>query len=47
MKVIDTGGYLKFLNCLAIALENHRFASLISVSDHLLKYVTYVTWHDK
>ena len=38
---------LYFWDCLVNAVENHRFASLISGSDHLLKYVTYVTWHNK
>ena len=36
-----------FWDCLANAVENHRFASLISGSDHLLKYVTYVRCHNK
>ena len=43
MKIFDTGGYFIFLDCLGNAAENHRFASLISGSDHLLKYETYVT----
>ena len=34
-----------FWVCLADAVENNRFASLILGSDHLLKYITYVTWH--
>ena len=34
MKIFDTGGYLIFCDCLANAVENHRFASLISGSDH-------------
>ena len=36
---------LYFWDCLANAVENCRFANLISGSNHLLKYVTYVTWH--
>ena len=47
MKIFDTGGYLTFWNCLAYAIKNHRFASLTSGSEYLLKYVTYVTWHNE
>ena len=43
MKKFDTGGYLTFLGLFANAVENHIFASLISGSDYLLKYVTYAT----
>ena len=46
MKIFDTGGYLTFLGH-ANAIENNRFASLTSGSEYLLKYVTYVTWHNK
>ena len=36
---------LYFWDGLANAIENCRFANLISGSNHLLKYVTYDTWH--
>ena len=36
---------LHFWHCLVNAMKNHAFASLTSGSEHLLKYVTYVTWH--
>ena len=45
MKIFDARGYLTFCHCLANAIKNHTFASLTSGSEHLLKYVTYVTWH--
>ena len=45
MKLFDARGYLTFCHCLANAIKNHIFASLKSGSEHLLKYVTYVTWH--
>ena len=38
---------LHFWDCLANAIKNHTFASLTSGSEHLLKYVTYVTWHNE
>ena len=38
---------LHFWHCLANAIKNHTFASLTSGSEHLLKYVTYVTWHNE
>ena len=44
MKIFDARGYLTFL---ANAITNHTFASLTSGSEHLLKYVTYVTWHNE
>ena len=44
MKIFDARGYLTFL---ANAIKNHTFASLTSGSEHLLKYVTYVTWHNE
>ena len=47
MKIFDTGGYLTFLNSLAIIIKNHRFASLTPGSENLLKEVTYVTCHNK
>ena len=46
MKIFDARRYLTFL-ALANALENHTFARLTSGSEHLLKYVTYVTWHNE
>ena len=39
MKIFDTGGYLRFWDCLANAMKNLRFASLTSGSECLLKYV--------
>ena len=42
MKIFDARRYLTFL-----AIKNHAFASLSSGSEHLLKYVTYVTWHNE
>ena len=47
MKIFDAHGYLTFWHCLANAIKNHTFASLTSGSEHLLKYVTYVTWHNE
>ena len=44
MKIFDTGGCLTFWDCLANAVKSHRFASLTPGSEHLFKYVTYVTW---
>ena len=38
---------LHFWHCLANATKNHTFASLTLGSEHLLKYVTYVTWHNE
>ena len=38
---------LHFWHCLASAIKNHTFASLTSGSEHLFKYVTYVTWHNE
>ena len=38
---------LHFGHCLANAIKNHTFASLTSGSEHLFKYVTYVTWHNE
>ena len=38
---------LHFWNCLANAITNHTFASLTSESENVLKYVTYVTWHNE
>ena len=38
---------LHFWHCLAYAIKNHTFACLTSGSEHLLKYVTYVTWHNE
>ena len=38
---------LHFWGCLANVIKNHRFSSLAPGSEHLLKYVTYVTWHNK
>ena len=38
---------LHFLHCFANAIKNHTFASLTSGSEHLLKYVTYVMWHNE
>ena len=45
MKIFEARGNLTFLDCLANAIKNHTFASLTSGSEHLLKYVMYVTWH--
>ena len=47
MKIFDTGGYLTFCDCLANAIKNLIFASLTSGSEHLLKYVMYVTCHNE
>ena len=38
---------LHFWHCHANAIKNHTFASLTSGPEHLLKYVTYVTWHNE
>ena len=38
---------LHVLHCLANAIKNHIVASLTSGSEHLSKYVTYVTWHNE
>ena len=38
---------LNFGHFLANAIKNHKFASLASGSEHLFKYVTYVTWHNE
>ena len=46
MKIFDARGYLTFL-ALSNAIKNHTFASLTLGSEHLLKYVTYVTWHNE
>ena len=46
MKIFDTGGYLTFWDCLVNAIKNHRFASLTSGTEHLLKYVSYEPVHD-
>ena len=43
MKIFDTGRYLTFWDCVAYMIKNHRFASLTSGSEHLLKDVIYVT----
>ena len=47
MKIFDSRGHLTFWHCLANAIKNHTFASLTSGSEHLLKYVTYITWHNE
>ena len=47
MKILTLVYILHFLHCLANAIKNHTFASLTSGSEHLLKYVTYVTWHNE
>ena len=46
MKIFDARGYLTFLALPANEIKNHTFASLTSGSEHLLKFVTYVTWHN-
>ena len=38
---------LHIWHCLANAIKNHTIASLTSGSEHLFKYVTYVTWHNE
>ena len=38
---------LHFWHCLANAVKNHTFESLTSGSEHLFKYVMYVTWHNE
>ena len=38
---------LHFCDYLANVIKNRRFASLTSGSEHLLKDVKYVTWHNK
>ena len=45
--LLDDPRILHFWHCLANAIKNHTFASLTSGSEHLLKYVTYVTWHNE
>ena len=47
MKYLTLVDILLFWHCLANAIKNHTFASLTSGSEHLLKYVTYVTWHNE
>ena len=47
MKIFDARGYLTFLALSCNAIKNHTFANLTSGSEHLLKYVTYVTWHNE
>ena len=47
MKIFDACGYFTFWHCLANAIKNHTFASLTSGSEHLFKYVTYVTWQNE
>ena len=47
MKIFDARGYLTFWHCLAYAIKKHTFASLTSGSEHLFKYVTYMTWHNE
>ena len=36
-----------FLDFLANMIDNHRLASLTLRSEHPLKDLTYVTWHNK
>ena len=50
MKIFDIGqlvDILHFRDCFANTIKNILFASLASGSDHLFKYITYVTWHNK
>ena len=47
MKLLTLVDILHFWHCLAYAIKNCTFASLTSGSEHLLKYVTYVTWHNE
>ena len=47
MKIFDAHDILHFWHCLANAIKNHTFASLTSGSEHLFKYVTYVTWQNE
>ena len=47
MKIFDARDILHFWHCLANAIKNHTFANLTSGSEHLLKYITYVTWHNE
>ena len=47
VKIFNASGYLTFWHYLANAIKNHTFASLTSGSEHLFKYVTYVTWHNE
>ena len=47
MKIYDARGYLTFLALSSNAIKNHTFASLTLGSEHLLKYVAYVTWHNE
>ena len=46
-KYLTLVNILHFWHCLANAIKNHTFASLTSGSEHLLKYVMYVTWHNE
>ena len=46
MKIFAISEYLTFLDCLAY-IQNNRVDSLTPGSEHLLKAVTYVTWHNK
>ena len=43
MQIFDTGGYLTFF---VNIIKTRRFVSLTSGSEHLLKAVAYVTWHN-
>ena len=47
MKIFSALEYLTFLALFSHAIKNHTFASLTSGSEHLYKYVTYVTWHNE
>ena len=48
MKIFTAGGYLTFWDFDSnIYKKNHISAGLIPRSEHLLKDVTYVTWHNK
>ena len=43
IKYLTLVNILHFWHCLANSIKNHRYASFTSRSEHLLKYVTYVT----
>ena len=45
LKIFDARGYLTFLALSCLCNKESYIASLTSGSEHLLKYVTYVTWH--
>ena len=47
MKIFATGGYLTFWDCLANSIKSNRFTCFTPGLTHLLKAVTYVTWHIK